>query len=301
MKIAIAGGNGFVGTALTKEWSATKHDLYILTRNPKQPYSPDGISYVQWLKDGAKPEFELEGIDVFINLAGESLNSERWTSEQKRRIVESRIKTTQEMNRILATLNKKPEVVINASAVGFYGTSDQAVFSETSPSIGDDFLSNTVKLWENEAQKAHSYCNRVIFTRFGVILGVNEGALQMMTLPYKLYAGGTLGSGKQWLSWIHVQDVARAIIYCIEHKEISGPVNFTAPLPVRMKEFGTTIASVMHRPHWFPVPNFILKTALGEMSMLVTKGQKALPETLIQHHYPFLFSNLKSALEDILK
>lgn len=197
----------------------------------------------------------MAGLDGFINLAGESLNDGRWTPERKRRIVESRIDACKEMNRILSTLPNKVSVIINASAIGYYGISDKDAFIESSESIGDDFLARTVKLWEKEAAKSRAYSNRLVLTRFGVILGENGGALPMMVLPYKLFGGGRLGKGNQWLSWIHIQDVVRAISFCISDQGTEGPVNFTAPTPVQMDAFGKTIGTVMHRPHWFPVPH----------------------------------------------
>ena len=300
MKIAIAGGSGFVGTALIDELLKENHELYILTRHPDQHKKREHIHYVGWMSAGSSPERQLEDLDVFINLAGESLNSGRWSQERKRRIVESRVEASKEMNRILSKLPKKVSCLINASAVGYYGISEQETFTESSDSIGDDFLARTVKLWEKEAMKSSSYSERVVLTRFGVILGEKEGALPMMTLPYKLFGGGKIGKGSQWLSWIHIQDVARAIAFCMKNQHLQGPVNFTAPNPVQMDTFGKTIGAVMHRPHWFPVPPFLLKAALGEMSVLVLEGQKVLPDKLIQEEFSFSFPTLKMALEDIL-
>ena len=301
MKIAIAGGTGLVGTALIEELVKENHEVYILTRSPEKYKRQEHLFYIGWLNAGAAPEKELQDIDGFINLAGESLNSGRWSTERKRRIVESRITATREMKRILSTLSNKIPFVINASAIGVYGTSDQLTFSETSDSIGDDFLARTVKLWEKEALHSTSYSHRIVLARFGVILDQHRGALPMMTLPYKLMAGGTVGKGTQWLSWIHIEDVVRGILFCINHSELSGPVNFTAPQPVQMKEFGQTISSVIHRPHWFPVPACILKTVLGEMSILVLEGQRIVPATLLNQNFTFHYPNLQQALVHILK
>ncbi|MDQ0220863.1 TIGR01777 family protein [Peribacillus cavernae] len=300
MKIAIAGGSGFIGTALTEELLKEKHEICILTRNPDKYVSHEQVRYVQWLSNGASPEEELEGIDVFINLAGESLNSGRWTAERKRRIVESRIQSSKEMTRILSQLLKKPETVINASAIGYYGNSEVITYTEDTRSEGDDFLANTVKIWEKEAMKAGSYTSRLVLTRFGVILGRKDGALPSIVLPYKLFAGGRIGSGRQWVSWIHIQDVTQAIIFCMKHKEIRGPVNFTAPHTKQMNDFGQSVGAVLHKPHWFPVPAFLLKRLLGEMSVLVLEGQKVLPEKLLNHQYPFIYPDLAPALKDLL-
>jgi len=292
VKIAIAGGSGFVGTSLIEALLKEEHDLYILTRNPEKYNQTKNLRYIKWLDKDAVPEKDLRGLDIFINLAGESLNSGRWTKDRKRRIVESRIETTKEMNRILGTLEHKIDLVINASAIGYYGTSEQASFTEENETTAKDFLSRTVQLWEKEARKARAFSRRVVFTRFGLILGKKQGALPTMVLPYKLFTGGTIGSGRQLLSWIHIQDVAGAILFCIHHSEISGPVNFTAPNQVKMKEFGHSISKTLNRPHWFPVPAILLKTALGEMSILVLEGQKVQPQVLEKYHYPFLYPNI---------
>ncbi len=300
MKIAIAGGSGFVGTALIDELSKENHDIYILTRHPEKFKKQTNLTYISWLAKEAQPEKHLAGLDVFINLAGESLNSGRWTPERKRRIVESRVEASKEMNRIISMLPDKLSVIINASAVGYYGISDDETFTETSGSVGDDFLARTVQLWEKEAAKSRSYSNRLVLTRFGVILGEKDGALPMMVLPYKLFGGGKMGKGNQWLSWIHIHDVVRAIIFCMNDQRIEGPVNFTAPNPVQMDTFGKTIGAVLHRPHWLPVPPIFLKKLLGEMSILVLEGQNVLPTKLKDEGFTFSFPILKEALQNIL-
>ncbi|MEY8188452.1 TIGR01777 family oxidoreductase [Peribacillus simplex] len=300
MKIAIAGGSGFVGTALIDELSKENHDIYILTRHPEKFKKQTNLTYINWLAKEAQPEKHLAGLDVFINLAGESLNSGRWTPERKRRIVESRVEASKEMNRIISMLPDKLSVIINASAVGYYGISDDETFTETSGSVGDDFLARTVQLWEKEAAKSRSYSNRLVLTRFGVILGEKDGALPMMVLPYKLFGGGKMGKGNQWLSWIHIHDVVRAIIFCMNDQRIEGPVNFTAPNPVQMDTFGKTIGAVLHRPHWLPVPPIFLKKLLGEMSILVLEGQNVLPTKLKDEGFTFSFPILKEALQNIL-
>lgn len=301
MKIAIAGGSGFVGMALIQELRKENHEIYILTRNPEDKKTVTGVKYVKWLVQSASPEIELAGIEAFINLSGESLNSGRWTDKRKRQIVESRVETTREMIRILSMLTEKPAVVINASAIGYYGTSEKEVFTEKSGTFEEDFLSRTVQLWEKEASKAKAYCHRLVFARFGVILGKSAGALPMMVTPYHFFAGGTIGTGRQWLSWIHITDVARALLFCVKHDEIKGPVNFSAPSPRQMKNFGETIGTVLNRPHWFPVPSFLLKIMLGEMSALVLEGQKVIPDVLQRHEFTFTFPNLEVALHDLLK
>lgn len=297
MKIAITGGTGFVGRALTKELSKKGHEILILTRNAK--LNSEKTTYVSWLNEGDVPEKQLEDVDIFINLAGESINSGRWTESRKKTIVDSRIIATKEVLRIMKSLNKTPSLLINASAIGIYGTSLSDTYTEVSTKKGQDFLAQTVQQWEKEALKAKEIGIRTVCCRFGIILDKDEGALPRIALPYQFYAGGTVGSGEQWVSWIHLKDVVNGIMFALEQKELEGPVNFTAPNPVKMRDFGKTLGKALHRPHWMPAPGFALKALLGEMSLLVLEGQRVLPATLTTQGYPFYFEHLSQALEDI--
>lgn len=299
MKIAISGGTGFVGRALTKELLKLGHDIYILTRKPPQKKVEERLTYVEWMSPGAEPAALLEGVDTFINLAGESISNGRWTKKRKDRILESRIKTTEAILGIIDSLEKKPLALINASAIGFYGTSTSRTFTERDKHPGNDFLAQTTVSWEKTALEAEKLGVRTVLMRFGIILGCDGGALPQMVLPYKLFAGGTIGSGKQWSSWIHIEDVVQAIIFIINNEKLSGPVNFTAPLPVKMKELGKTIGKVLRRPHWFPVPSFLMRLAMGEMSMLVIEGQRVLPEKLLNAGFHFSYETIDDALENI--
>lgn len=298
MKIAIAGGTGFVGKALTKDLLNKGHEVFILTRTSKKT-SQEKLHYVQWLSPQSKPEKELDGLDAFINLAGESINSGRWTESRKERILKSRLDATQEVIRILEKLDHKPRVLINASAIGIYGTSLSKTFTENDTSYGQDFLASTVSAWESSALEAEQHGVRVVLCRFGIILDRTEGALPRIALPYRLFAGGTVGNGQQWLSWIHLEDVIRGIQFAIERDDLYGPVNFTAPQPIRMKEFGRTLGKILHRPHWMPAPGIALKLLLGEMSLLVLEGQEVLPEKLLLHDFRFAFPTLPPALKNI--
>lgn len=299
MKIAITGGTGFVGEELTHQLLERGDEVYILTRKPKT--AADKITYVKWLSEDAVPERQLEGIDAFVNLAGASINDGRWSEEQKKLIYTSRMDATNELLRIIRKLEKKPKVLVNASAVGIYPPSQTAIYTESSTDLGSDFLAQTVRDWEILATRAESEGVRVACGRFGIILGRKEGALPLMALPYKLFVGGTVGSGKQWLSWIHVRDVARALMFAFDNDKLSGPFNVTAPRPKRMKEFGKEIAHALGRPHWIPVPSIALKAVLGDKSQLVLKGQQVLPTVLEEHGFQFKFPNLRSALADIYK
>ncbi|GLB59866.1 TIGR01777 family oxidoreductase [Cytobacillus sp. NCCP-133] len=299
MRIAIAGGTGFVGSALSEHLLINGHELFILTRNAANKHNSKKLQYVQWMNKEDSPEDELEGIDVFINLAGESINSGRWTGVRKKRILESRLSATKEVVRIISRLEEKPYTLVNASAVGYYGTSENSLFTEASKKPGTDFLAETVRRWEMEASKAEEWEVRTVLCRFGIILDKNEGALPRMALPYKLFAGGTVGTGRQWVSWIHLNDVIKGIDFCIEQDQLQGSVNFSSPNPVTMRQFGQILGEVLNRPHWIPAPGFALKLVLGEMSSLVLEGQKVVPEKLQAFGYDFLFKDLRVALRDI--
>lgn len=297
MRIAIAGGSGFVGKALAKRLVELEHDVFILTRNPSR--NGNNMTYVQWLTNESDPVKHLQEIDVMINLAGESIGAGRWTPQRKNRILQSRLQTVAEVLQLMKDLRKKPKVFLNASAIGFYGTSLHDTFTENEITPGDDFLADTVKQWEAKALEAHKLDIRTVLCRFGIILDNKEGALPRMALPYKLLAGGNLGSGQQWMSWIHLKDVVNGIIFAMENEKLSGPVNFTAPKPVKMTDLGKALAQAMKRPHWLPTPAFVLKAALGEMSLLVLEGQRVLPTKLKSAGYSFQYEQIDSALNDI--
>ncbi len=298
MKIAIAGGSGFVGQYITDELVREGHEVLILTRK-KKPAQPS-VTYIQWMNEEDAPELELEGINAIINLAGTSINSGRWSEKRKQDILSSRIKAVRELKRIIEALPVKPKVFLNASAVGYYGTSREETFTEEDIHTPSDFLSSVTNRWEKEASRMEAFGIRTVFMRFGVVLGEKEGALPRMSLPYRLFAGGTIGSGSQWISWIHVRDAAGAAVFCLNNKNITGPVNFTAPVPVTMKEFGKAIGETMRRPHWFPVPSPLIRAALGEMSIIILEGQNVLPVKLEAFGYSFKYPTHTSALESIL-
>lgn len=299
MKIVIAGGSGFVGQKLTAVLLSEGHEIIILSRKDSKV---DGrIKYVKWLQKDTVPEDEIVFADAFINLAGVSINEGRWTTEHRKQIYDSRMAATDELLRIISALQTKPFVLVNASAIGIYPASEDNVYTEETPNYADDFLGHTVADWEKKAALVESEGIRTVFMRFGVILGIDDGALPLMVLPYKLFAGGTVGSGRQWISWVHIEDVARAIGYAIDNKSLNGPVNVTAPFPKRMKYFGQTIGSVLNRPHWFPVPPFVMKAVLGKKSTLVLEGQHVLPEKLLNNGFEFRFPTLESALKNLYK
>lgn len=294
MKVAITGGSGFLGKELTKVLKNEGHEVYILSRSHQ-----NDSHTIQWLSDDSKPEEYLNGIDAWVNLAGVSINEGRWNKQQKQNIYNSRMKATDEMIRIIDAVEDKPSVLINASAIGIYPPSETATYTDSSKEKGTDFLAKTVNDWEEKATKTERFGTRVAAGRFGIILGKNDGALPLMALPYKMFVGGKVGSGKQWLSWIHVEDVARAILFAIENKDLTGPFNVTSPCPQTMNEFGKTLGNVLNRPHWIPVPSIALKLGLGDKSQLVLEGQRVLPEKLLNQGFTFRFPELKKALQHV--
>jgi hypothetical protein len=232
-----------------------------------------------------------------INLAGASL-SQRWSQSGKTAIMQSRLWAVSAAAKLLARLKHKPPVVIQASAVAIYGTSLQDTFNESSPAHVMDFPSDVVKTWEEASDEAYTNI-RMIKLRTGVVLGNRNGAFPKMKLPYLLGFGGNIGAGNQWVSWIHLTDIVRLIDFCIQNPTISGPVNATAPQPVTNEEFGRMIGKVYNRPHWFPLPAMLLKTAVGELSEILLKGQRVLPSAALEQGFNFTFPTLQTALENL--
>ncbi|WP_216830535.1 TIGR01777 family oxidoreductase [Alkalihalobacterium elongatum] len=299
MNIAIAGGTGFIGTELTQHFTKQGHQIYILTRTPKE--KKENINFIQWLVPDSKPHEKLPKIDVFINLAGESIGAGRWTQQRKERILKSRITATKAAVSLMEQLEHKPSVFINASAIGVYGHSNTITFTEKNTDGGkQNFLKDVVVQWEKEAEKAKNISIRTVLPRLGLVLDKNEGALPKMLLPYELFAGGALGSGEQWYSWIHIQDVVGMIEFAINNDQIEGALNVTSPNPVQMKEMGKAIASALKRPHWLPTPSFALKLILGEMSALLLEGQRVIPDKAIHHGFTFSFPSIDGALKHLL-
>lgn len=293
MDILISGGTGFVGTALTNTLIQKGHTIFICTRstNKKQPHKQVHFISYDLLDD-------LPNMDVVINLAGESIFG-YWTNDKKERILNSRIQITQKLVQFIQNRTVRPKVFISGSAVGFYGTSDEKIFTEQTTHPGEDFLAEVATTWEEQAQPAEDLGVRTVYTRFGVIIG-NGGALPLMELPVKLFVGGKVGNGQQWLSWIHVDDVVASMIECMENSMIKGPVNVTSPNPVRNDSFMKAIATSLNRPYWFPTPATVIRLTLGEMSLLVVDGQYVLPQKLIDiKGFDFSFPNIEDALQQL--
>ncbi|GAB1157311.1 TIGR01777 family oxidoreductase [Paenibacillus illinoisensis] len=296
MKIAICGGTGFVGSALVDYWLQAGHQVHIITRKLPDLHDPgERLIYISWEQLEERPHL-LEGMDALVNLAGETLN-QRWTTKAKLEIVESRVTTVSKVARLLAKLEHKPEVVVQASAMAIYGTSPSETFDESSPQKSMNFPSRVAEQWEIAADAIQDV--RLVKIRVSLVLGHKRGAFPLMKLPYMLGVGGKIGSGKQWTTWIHILDIVRLIDFSIHNKEISGPVNASAPNPVTNDEFGRTVGKVYHRPHWFPVPGFLIKAVVGELSVVLLQGQRVIPQKALDHGFEFTFPTLTDALEDL--
>lgn len=301
MKIVLAGGTGFIGKALRESLTERDHEVVILTRQVSRE-NDAGIRtrFRHWNPpEGGTWEKELDGAGAVINLSGEPIVGKRWSVAQKKRILESRTQTAGALVRAFEKARVKPGVFINASAIGYYGErGDETVTEETRQ--GNGFLAETCKTWEAEVLKAEGLGLRVIRLRIGIVLEKGGGALAKMLPPFQLGLGGPLGSGLQWMSWIHLKDLVGLIHFLLEKKETRGAFNATAPNPVTMKEFARTLGRVLRRPAFFPVPTFVLKILLGESADLLLTGQRVLPKHALEAGYRFQFPELEPALKEIL-
>jgi uncharacterized protein len=301
MKVAIAGATGFVGSRLVERLHTQGMSVVVLSRNaayaekvfPKTAFANvEIVNRESW-------QSAINSCDGVVNLAGEPIAEGRWTPERKQQILNSRQQTTQTIVQAIASSNPKPQVLVNASAIGYYGTSETATFDENSPA-GQDFLAEVCQTWEGEAKKVTYAEVRLVILRLGIVLG-NGGAMSKMITPFKLFAGGPIGSGKQWFSWIHIDDVVGLIIQALAKPEMNGVYNATAPEPVRMAEFCQAMGKVMNRPSWLPVPSFALEALLGDGAIVVLEGQQVLPSRVVTSGFNFKYAKLQSALVEILK
>ncbi len=299
MKIFITGGTGFVGKGLTQGLIGSGHEVTLLTRSLRKFGShPPQISLVEGdpAQKGAWQKYVGEN-EAVVNLAGASIFS-RWTEKRKRALRESRTLTTQ--NLVEAFKGSRVKTFFSASAIGYYGFHEDEDLTESSPP-GTDFLARLAADWEMEALKAEESGIRVVLTRFGIVLGEQGGALGRMIPMFRKYLGGPLGSGNQWFSWIHRTDLTRTVGFLLERPEISGPVNFTAPNPVRNRDLAAAIGRALNRPASFPTPGFMLRLVLGEFGSVLLKGQKVIPEKLTRAGFQFRYPRIEEALAEILK
>jgi uncharacterized protein len=305
MKVAITGATGFVGTRLIDRLQSEGHQILVLTRNAdsaRRIFPADKFPNVEIVAYTplASGEWQqsIAGCDAVVNLAGAPIAESRWTAERKQEILESRKLGTQKIVEAIAQANPKPTVLINSSAIGYYGTSETATFEE-SVQPGSDFLAQVCRDWEAEAEKVKAAGVRLVILRTGIVLGMG-GAIAKMLMPFRMFAGGPIGSGRQWFSWIHREDMVSLIVFALTHSEMEGTYNATAPNPVRMAELCQALGQVMNRPSWLPVPDFALEALLGDGAQVVLQGQQVLPKRTEASGFKFAYPTVKPALEEVL-
>jgi uncharacterized protein (TIGR01777 family) len=298
LQILITGGTGFIGDYLCERLARDGHYLTLISRSPEK-YTEENAknqNYISWDSDLAK---EMDGADVVINLTGENLFGKRWTDEVKKRLYSSRIDLTNKLVNAMDASSTPPELLISASGINYYGASgDKVLTEEDGP--GNDFLADLCVDWEAAALRAEEKGVRVAIPRIAPVLEDGNGIIEKMKLPFSLFVGGSLGSGDQYLSWIHMYDMISALIFPIENDEISGPYNAASPNPVQMDEFAHTMGKVMNRPSLFKVPEFVLNAVLGEAATPVLASLRIQPKVLQQAGFEFHFADLEVALGDIL-
>lgn len=303
MRVVLAGATGFIGRSLISRLVENQHEVILLTRSPEKFSGSWGDSVRPVLWNGRSAGIWqdcVEGAEGVINLCGESVAGKKWTPEQKNKIVSSRIESTRAIVLAIHNARVKPAVLVNASAVGYYGwdTSDREI-TEEEPS-GTGFLAETCAAWESEALRAAGPGVRVCLARIGIVLEKDGGALQKMLPPFRFFIGGPLGSGKQWFPWIHREDVVGMLLMALKDSRVEGPFNVCAPQAVTLGNFAAVLGKVLRRPSFFPVPGFVLKLMLGEMAVLLLNGQNTIPRKMRSWGYSFRYPELESALGNIL-
>lgn len=298
MKVLITGGLGFVGTQLSIRLLERGHLVTVVDRNPEPgPYMPQEVKYISadttirgaWQEEVARQE-------AVINLAGATI-FRRWNDETKRLIYDSRILTTRNVTEAMP--NETGRLLCSTSAVGYYGfRRDEELTEADGP--GSDFLATLCVDWEDEAQKAAQKGARVVVTRFGIVLGKTGGALGQMIPAFKRFVGGPLGSGSQWFSWIHMEDLLNAFMFVFDHMDVQGPVNLCSPNPVRNKDLAKVLGTVLSRPSFLKTPAFMLRMVLGEFGSVLLEGQKVIPAKLLEHGFSFRYPEIAGALQEVV-
>ncbi len=307
MKIIISGGTGLIGSQLTQKLLADGHEVIILSRNPHKYTFPEGAIGVQWDgKTAVNWAKHLEDTDAIINLAGESIAGSgfppsRWTDEKKARILQSRLDAGQAMVAAIQAAKKKPALLIQASGIDYYGNvPNDSKITETA-AHGAGFLADVTAKWEASTADVTNMGVRHVILRTGIVLSMAGGALPQTAMPFKFFAGGPMGNGRQWWPWIHEVDEIRAIQFLLEHPEAEGAFNLCAPNPVPNKQFARVLGEVMKRPSFIPTPTFALNTLLGEMAAIVLDGRRALPAKLTALGFTFRYPSLHEALVQLMR
>ncbi len=296
-KVIVTGATGLIGKKLIQALLDRNDEVIIFSRDIKKAKSifPDVKQFIEW--DYHHPEkwkSNLENSDAVVHLAGLNLFAKRWNDEFKKSIIESRQVSTMNLADAIKSCDKKPEVFISASGIGYYGDCGETVLNENSAK-GNDFLADVCEVWENESVNVEESGVRSVQIRTGLVLSTEDGALKQMLPPFKFFIGGYLGNGKQWASWLHIDDIVEIYLHAIDNSSLTGSLNATAPNPIRMKEFAQTLARVLHRPSLFPVPKFILRLVVGEASEVVLASQRIDVKKLVESGYKFKFEILEDA------
>lgn len=309
MKVAITGATGFVGSKLVKTLQQEGHEIVVLTRDAAKgrrvfPAAAfPNVSIVAYTPAASGSwQSAIDGCDGVVNLAGAPI-SERWTPAHKKAIMNSRKLGTEKVVEAIAKATSKPSVLVSASAIGYYGTSETRAFDESSDPDDTDFLSQVCQTWEAAASKVKDLEGvRLVILRLGIVLG-NGGALARMLTPFRLFAGGPIGSGKQWFSWIHIDDLVALLVKALTDPSMAGVYNATAPNPVRMARACEALGKALNRPSWLPVPDFVIEALLGDGAVVVLEGQQVLPkhlkETDFTYQYPTVDQAMKAVVDSI--
>ncbi|WP_077044978.1 TIGR01777 family oxidoreductase [Pseudomonas sp. KK4] len=296
MHILLTGGTGLIGRQLCRHWLTQGHRLTVWSREPAKVAR---ICGAQVRAIARLEEMGPDPVDAIVNLAGAPIADRPWTHKRKALLWSSRIALTETLLAWLETRAQKPQVLLSGSAVGWYGDGGERELTEDSPPVIDDFASQLCIAWEETAQRAEAMGIRVVLVRTGLVLSAEGGFLSRLLLPFKLGLGGPIGNGRQWMPWVHINDQIALIDFLLHRQEARGPYNACAPKPVRNREFAKTLGSVLHRPAFMPMPAFALKVGLGEMSLLLLGGQRAMPARLLEAGFTFQFTDLRAALDDL--
>ncbi|MGB2963336.1 MAG: TIGR01777 family oxidoreductase [Anaerolineales bacterium] len=303
MKVIIAGGSGLIGSALSKSLLADGHQVLIISRKPgKTDQLPSGVKTIGWASEDLIRA--ISSADAVVNLAGASIAGSnpfrmRWTAKRKAEILESRLEAGAKLTKAIQAAGTKPEVLIQASAIGYYGNVDPELVDETS-SAGDDFLAGVCQAWEGSTKDLETLGVRRVIIRIGLVFSQVGGLFQLLKLPFLFYLGGRIGSGNQYLSWIHIDDLVAAIRYLIANQFNQGVFNLTAPNPIQNRDFSQRLGKILTKPAWFPVPGFVLRLLLGEASTLALDGRQVYPTRLLDSGFGYRFDQLDFALRDLL-
>lgn len=301
-RIIISGATGLIGKKISKKLIENGNEVVVLSRSPESAKKiiPGAKEYLYWNEyERDNTASIVDGSNAVIHLAGAPVNGKRWNEKHKEDILRSRQITTRKLAKSIASVNNKPEVFISTSGSGFYGSCGDKILNEESEN-GNDFLASVCKAWENETNYTDDSEVRKVIIRTGIVLSTESGALASFLLPFKLFIGGPLGNGKQWMSWIHIDDIVSLYLFALENKKVSGILSGSTENPVTMNDFAKTLGSVLSRPSIFRVPEFALKIAVGEITEVVLASQRINPEKTIASGFNYKFSELKPALDNLI-